>query len=286
MKKLLLLTDFTENSAHAAVSACNLCIKLNTDMLLYHSVQYMPIVPDFANGSAVTETNSIIFNDCQEKLQQELSHLEEFIAEAGSTTHPKLSFLNGEGNLGDNVRTITGREDIHMVVMGGRAGGSIDHLLTGSETTGVINHALKPVLIVPFSAELNSLKKIVMATDFNAADIEALDFLSDLAEDLNAQVEVVHVVKPGSVITDLEPELLFRRHLNTLNPERVTYRQLTGTDIGKLLSQHCHNTHAGLLAVTHQRHGWLSRLLGRSESETLLGMGELAVLVFPPLERP
>lgn len=285
MKKLLLLTDFTENSAHAAVCACNLCVKLNTDMLLYHSVQYMPIAPDFANSSAVTETNSIIFNDCQDKLQQELTHLEEFIAEAGSA-RPKLSFLSGEGNLGDNVRTITGREDIEMVIMGGRAGGSIDHLLTGSETTAVINNALKPILIIPFSVELNSLKTIVMATDFNAADVEALNFLTDFAEELNAQVEVVHVVKPGGVTTDLEPELLFRRHLNTLNPERVAYRQLSGNDVSTLLGQHCHNIHADLLAVTHQRHGWLSRLLVKSESETLLEIGELAVLVFPPADRP
>jgi nucleotide-binding universal stress UspA family protein len=38
MKKLLVLTDFTANAAHAAKAAVQFSSKLHADLLLYHSV--------------------------------------------------------------------------------------------------------------------------------------------------------------------------------------------------------------------------------------------------------
>lgn len=284
MKKLLLLTDFTKNSAHAAACALSLGAKLKADLLLYHSIQYMPIVPDFADGSVVTETNDIIFNDGEQKLLDACERLGK-LATTPQGYQPKIGYESGEGSLGDNVRTLTARADIQMVVMGGRSGGALDHLLTGSETAAVIKASQKPVLIIPVSADLSAITKIVLATDFHMADINALDFLTELAHTLGTFLNVVHVVKPGSVVTDIEPELLFRRYLNGLDPAFVCYHQLPGDNISELVEAYCHKNNANLVAVTHQRHGWLSGLFGHSESIALVEKQQLAVLVFPPADQ-
>jgi len=285
MKTLLLLTDFTRNATHAGACAIELATKLKADLLLYHSIQYMPIVPDFANGSLVTETNDIIFNDSEQTLLNAAKELEAHAAEPDSY-QPKINCESGEGNLGYNIRAFTARADIQMVVMGGRSGGTLDHLLTGSETAAVINTSQKPVLIIPLSADLSAVRKIAFATDFHASDINALDFLAELAQAVGANLEVVHVVKPGSVVTDIEPELLFRRYLNSFEPTSVSYQQLVGDNISVLLDKYCHKNSVNLLAVTHQQHGWLSSLIGHSESVTLLEKQHQAVLVFPPADQP
>lgn len=227
---------------------------MKCDLLLYHSVQYMPIVPDFANGNAITETNGTLRNECRQNLLNAVKKLGQgFVATEGY--HPKIAYESGEGNLGDNISLLTARQDIELVVMGGRSGGALDHLLTGSETAAVIKDSKKPVLVIPKSSHLSSVRKIAMATDFHATDFNALNFLYELAQQYDARLDVVHVVKPGSVITDIEPELLFRRHMTNVDPMRIAYKQLLGDSTSDLLSHYCKENEVDLLAVTHQRRG-------------------------------
>ncbi|MCC8426396.1 universal stress protein [Mucilaginibacter sp. UR6-11] len=281
MKKLLVLTDFTANASHAAASARQLCTKMNTDLLLYHSVQYVPIVPEFTNGGMVAETNESLFKDSGLQLEQVAGSLQT-LALPGEGYRPQIICENGEGSLAANIKELTARQDIRLVIMGGRSGGALDHLLSGSETSAVINASRKPVLIIPASADISVLKKVVFATDFQAADLVALNFLTDLGQSLDVQVEVVHVTKPESVITNIEPEILFRKQLNQLDAKAVSYKQVMGDDIGSLLQQQCQENGPALLAMTHQRHGMLSQLFGHSESKKMLKKGDVAVLIFPP----
>lgn len=281
MKKLLLLTDFTANAAHAAGSARQLGAQLKTDLLLYHSIQYVPIVPDLPGSNMITETNESLFKDSRLQLGQAAEALS-LIPVPAERYQPQITCETGEGSLVANVRELTGNPAIRLVVMGGRSGGALDHLLGGSETTAVINASQKPVLVIPVLAELSLVKKIVFASDFQEADNRALDVLTELAQTIGIHLEVVHIIKPGSVVTDIENEIAFRKRLNQLDPTAVSYQQITGDDISHLLETHCQQNGPALLAMTHQRHGLLSALFGRSESKKMLQQADLAVLIFPP----
>lgn len=281
MKKLLLLTDFTANAAHAAACAMQLCAQMNTDLLLYHSVQYVPIVPDFPNGGVITETNDILFKDSRVQLEQVTKVLKGLSLSRGKY-HPEIFCENGEGSLAANVRELSSRQDIRLVVMGGRSGGALDHILAGSETSTVIGASRKPVMVIPASVEPSLLKKVVFATDFQPIDIIVLDFLIELTQIMGVHLEVVHVTIPASVVTNIEPELIFRKRINQLDPQAVSYQEIIGDDIRGMLVAQCQQNGPALLAMSHQRHGVFSQLFGHSESKKMLKQADLAVLVFPP----
>jgi nucleotide-binding universal stress UspA family protein len=281
MKKLLVLTDFTTNAAHAAVAAVQLCGKLNTDLQLNHSVLYVPVISDYTYGSYVTETADTLFNDSKEQLNKEAESLKSLALETAGY-HPEITFTSGEGNLSDNIKALSGQQDIQLVVMGGRSGGALDHLLTGSETAAVTRNARKPVLVIPETADLASLKKIVFATDFGTADISAVNYLLELALPLGLQLEVVHIVRPGEVVTEIQPELAFREYLNHRDNDQVSYKQLLGKQVSQRLQDHCHEAGAGILAMTHYNHDLMSRMFGHSETKKAIAHQSLAVLIFPP----
>lgn len=281
MEKLLVLTDFTTNAAHAAAAAVQLCGKLNMDLLLYHSVQYIPIVPDYGYGSTVTETPVPLFKDSKEQLAAEAERLN-LLASTTSGYKPEVRYFSGEGSIGENIRELSGQSDIRFLIMGGRSSSALDHLLNGSETTTVIRVAKKPVLIIPETARLDLVKKVCFTTNFASADIPAIHFLLGLAQVPEFQLEIVHVLLPQDMSTKIQPELTFRDYLEKLDNPAISFRQLSGDHIGSRLEAHCRETGVDLLAMTHGRHSRLSRVFGHSESEAAIARHDLAVMIFPP----
>ncbi|MBD1384618.1 hypothetical protein IDJ75_04950 [Mucilaginibacter rigui] len=55
MKKILMLTGFSENADHAAQTVAKVAPQLNTDILLYHTYYDHPILPTYAGGPLVVE---------------------------------------------------------------------------------------------------------------------------------------------------------------------------------------------------------------------------------------
>lgn len=278
MKKLLVLTDFTANASHAEAAALHLAAKLGNGILLYHTLPYIPLIPSDIGGPYVAETASILFEDSKERLIQEADRLRE-TAVITPGCAADIEEKNGEGSLGDAIADLTADPEIEMIIMGGRSGGAMDHLLTGSDTAAVIRKSYKPVWVIPLVADWDIPKKIVFATDFGAADRQAVDFLLELVKRLGAQLEIVHVIRHGEVVTEIGQELAFREFLIHRG---LACTQVFGEDVHNGLRRYCSKNGADMLAMAHGHHSFISRLFRHSESIAAVTDQILALLVFPP----
>lgn len=276
MKKLLVLTDFTANASHAEATALHLAIKLGDSILLYHTLPYIPLIPGDSAGPYVTE--GMLFEDSKERLMQEADKLRE-IAVMNPGCEVNVEEKNGEGKLADVIAELTADPAIEMVIMGGRSGGALEHLLSGSDTAAVIRKARKPVLIIPMTADAGIPQKVVFATDFGVADITAVNFLVRLAGSLGFELKIVHVLPRGEVVTEIGAEVAFRKYLAGC---RLDYTQVFDKNVRHGLQQYCRENGAGILAMTHLHHDLMSRIFGHSETTEAIAHQELAVLIFPP----
>jgi uncharacterized NAD-dependent epimerase/dehydratase family protein len=68
-------------------------------------------------------------------------------------------------------------------------------MIWGSNTINIIENSSIPVLAVPEKIEYSTPSKIVYATVFNNRDIDELKVLSSLAENLQAEIDVIHVTE-------------------------------------------------------------------------------------------
>jgi nucleotide-binding universal stress UspA family protein len=283
MKNILVLTDFSANAANAATNAVYLSEKLHTDLLLYYTYQSAPVTPYYAGGPFVPAAN-VVF---EEKSNKELSLLSDYLKtkiEVSAHGHrPSIHHMTGEGNLGENVKEIIHQKNIDLVVMGARSSSVIDHLLSGSETTDVINYADRPVLIIPAGSELKHLKKIVFATNYNENDIQALGYLINLAQLFEAKIEVIHVDVMGerenhNIIVEVE----FKKYINDLKYSGITYHDIQGKNVVNSINNFCHNCGADMLAMVHYNRSFFARIFGKSDTKKELINQKQAVLVFPP----
>lgn len=277
MKKLLVLTDFSANAFHAEAAALTLAEKMGADVVLYHTLPYIPLIPSDSGGPYVAEVASVLFEDSKDTLMQEADRLREVsVMTPGSAVNVETT--NGEGSLSDVIAELTRPSEVVMVIMGGRAGGALEHLLSGSDTAAVIRKSIKPVLVVPMKSQI-AFSKVVFATDFGTADLPAVTFLLELSGSVGFDVNIVHVRQPGEVVTEIGPEIAFRKFLDH---RRLSFTSVFSEDIHRGLQAYCQEKGAEILAMTHARHSFVARVFGHSESLTAIADQNLAVLVFPP----
>ncbi|GAB2981397.1 universal stress protein [Mucilaginibacter puniceus] len=239
---------------------------------------YIPLIPTDSGSPYVAETESIISEDNKERLIQEADKLREIavITQQGQV-HIETGY--GEGSLGDIIEDVSDDTEIKMVIMGGRSGGTIEHLLNGSDTNNVIRKSRKPVLVIPATIQWRIPEKVVFATDFGETDMQVVEFLINLTELLNAKLDILHVLQPGKEVADLGPEIAFRRFIDHHN---LTCEEVVEEDVHLGLENYCKENGVGLLAMVHGHHSFIARLFGHSESRALIADQQLPVLVFPP----
>jgi len=278
MKKLLVLTDFTPNASHAEVAALHLAVKLGYSILLYHTLPYIPFIPSDSGGPYAAETVGVLFGASKERLMQEADKLRE-ITVMTPVKAVNIQEKSGEGNLGDVINELTADPEIEMVIMGGRSGGALEHIFSGSDTNAVISKARRPVLIIPAHVAWHIPRKVIFATDFGINDIKAVSYLQELSLRLQFTLHIVHMVHHGEVLTEIGAEVAFREYLDE---QQLQYTQVSAGNVHTGLRAYCDEQGAHLLAMAHHQHSFVSRLLGHSETMALIDDQTLAVLVFPP----
>ncbi|WP_295711461.1 universal stress protein [Mucilaginibacter sp.] len=283
MKRILLLTDFSENAAHAARSVVMLGEKLHADLLLLHNIAGIPVTPYHIGGGFVAEETSWQMDESRGHLLELTEQLEIMIGKLGSMSYnPVVHRQIAEGSLGENILTVVKQQQIEMIVMGGRSGSAFDHLWFGNDTRSVIEQAGCPVMVIPQEHDLGTIKKVVFATDFNAGDMKAVKYLVKLGELFDFQLEIVHVSQFGKQEgADDQKKLSFVSQVYKLNYPKIIYKDIRGKDFLARVDRLCGETGADLLALVHYPHSFFSRLLQGSHTMKALSRPHIPVLVFP-----
>ena len=277
MKNILVLTDFSTNSAHAARYAYQLAKQLHTGILLYHTVQSIPIVPNYAGGGFVTETESLFAEESREHLTQLRDQLM-----SGQGEGPMIGVRNGEGDLGDNIRQLLNDEAIELIVMGAPEGSVVEHLLMGSETRAVIRASSRPVLVIPANEQVRPIHKLVLATDYRSEDLCALRYLSNWVANNGGNLDVVHIQTAGeAALLNAQQTQVFEFFLDNLEQTNVHCHDLRGKAIQERLNRFCTEKKVDMLAMINYHHDFFSHLFGTSKTFSALHHLQLPILVFP-----
>ncbi len=283
MRTILVLTDFTENASHAAKCAVMLGSKLNTNVLLFNTYITAPVIPQYAGGPSAVDEIMQREKLCKNKLQHLYLALEDTIhrLEPG-TSKPAVYTQSGEGSLGMNVEEIIQQKDIELVVMGSRSYSTIEHLLNGSETSEVINRSARPVFILPHNVNLKRIKKVVFATDFDQADINAVRYLTKIGKKFNFHLEIVHVAIYGDNNTlTVAKAKEFLSQVSKLDYPAITYNAVKGKGVINRLNSLCDETGADMLALMHHQHSFFMRLFQQSTTREALLNQSIPLLVIP-----
>ncbi|MES2374928.1 MAG: universal stress protein [Bacteroidota bacterium] len=282
MKTLLILTDLSENAEHAAKSAMVLSQNLHANILLYNSCLMVPVAPYYAQGVLVAENDMWWQSVSKQRLEELAELLEPEYSHAAGQFSPTIDIQCGEGNLGENITRIIKNQDIELIVMGAKTGGTFDHILYGSDTNSVIKHTMRPVLVIPQSSDLKSIKKVTFATDFSDGDVTAIHYLVKLGKVLHFSLEIVHVSVFGENDSRNDDSgKAFVAQVVKLKYPDIIYKDVRGKDVINRLNHHCAESCSDVLAMVHHQGSFFSGLLHQSTTKEALSCQKIPLLIIP-----
>jgi nucleotide-binding universal stress UspA family protein len=281
MKKILVLTDFSDNASHAASSAIFLASKVHASVLLFHTFirQTVPV-----NAETPWQIEELMWADQSKyNLAYLTENLEPLVDQLPPADyHPKIHTESAEGSLAFQLKEQLKNHDIEFIVMGDGSGTTMENILAGSSTTAVIEHTTRPVIIIPAAAQLQRLKKVIFATDFDEADIQALGYLTGLGKLFDFQLEIAHVKLFKQTEQEVSgPERSFFEKVEKLHYPNLLYQEVKGKDLVNRLNRICKDKTSDLLVMVHDQRGLLGRLFGGSVSKAILKRQSLPVMIIP-----
>ena len=163
MKKILLPTDFSENSWNAIKYAlhyfkedtCHFHI-LNTYTPIIYQVEYMEVgTAQFGLVDAMKETSTTGLKKIKEKIDKEFKN-------------PKHSFteMSSFNTLTAEISEQTSNNGVDYVVMGTKGATGALEILFGSNTMHVIKNAKCPVLAIPSNFSFEKPLEILFPSDY------------------------------------------------------------------------------------------------------------------------
>lgn len=188
MKKIIVLTDFSNQSEQALKAAADLAKKHKAELLVVHMLELNQAIITSPDGMYIEQTVFMV------KLAEK--NLKEFLEKPyleGVTVTPVIKHYKVYSEL----NTIAKEHDADLIVMGSNGSSGFEEMLIGSNAEKVVRNATIPVLVIKGEVTNLSLDRFVFACDFNDDNLPAFQKAKEFAEMLGANMEVVFINTPN-----------------------------------------------------------------------------------------
>jgi len=262
MARILIPTDFSDNSMQAAAYAVRLFGKTGIHYTLLHTIMdlatdpYMslPITDELMKAS---EDGLRLFTD-------------RFVRTTGAEgVQQRVRY----GSLAPVVRSMVNEDHMDLVVMGKR--GHAHALFFGSNVVDVIKHGHACVLVVPEHAPKHEMKHVLLADDHEEIFPSDLALLRKIALEKKAEVLVAHMELELAEGSDQWSDGLYEIPLAGV-PH--TFTSVHGRETVQGLVHLAHRRGMDMIAVLHRHLGLLEGLFHQSTAKELALETDLPLL--------
>lgn len=276
VKTILYATDYSENSIAALKSAHLLAQKFNAKLIVMH---VFDIPTSLASPVSVSYMNKV-----KRLLIENRTKLKSFCSEhlGGGWEAANINIvLNEDDSVWNGILDKAIKFDADIIVVGTKGASQVKEFLLGSTTKALIRKAPCTVLAVPETAKTVHFKKMVYATDFEQADIFALQRVIKIANKFDAHVRVVHITRQNEYSGEEQMEW-FKEMLN----EKVEYKKLDfdlifSDTIFEELVRYLEDSEADLLTMLERKNNtFYQKYLQRDMVKKMVNHSEVPLLSF------
>jgi len=267
MKKILVPTDFSDQSKIALDFAAELAKKAKAVIKLIHVFEY-PVATTYA-AMDVGGVDILQGEDLREKMAENKARLDSLVEEVGA---PGILIEKDikVGNPFVNISSELKQEDVDMVVMGTRGTSGIEEVFIGSNTEKVVRHAKCPVISLKERISVDDIKSIVFASNFKDEEPNLVDHLKKLQTLFNADIHFVRVNTPSNFEPDSNSKKRIKIWLKDKGFERDTFSIHNDVTEEDGIIHFAEEIGSDMIAMgTHSR-SFLGRLLGGSLAEDVV----------------
>lgn len=255
MRKVLIPTDFSENSMNAVRYAFDLYEGTEeTEYVLLNAYE----VPHGGSATMLVSISDILKKDSEIGLKKCLKDI------SGIIKDRKVRTISIHGDLASAIQQLLKKEDFNGIVMGTHGAGGLKKALIGSNTGEVVKKIKKPVLIIPHNARYVKPDKILLTTDFKPIrrDMQ-IERLRDFTSALNGEIMVLNVHDPRNSV-DIEKAKITSGLENLLEGVKHSYHDIVNDDIIEGIEEFIEENDIKILAMILRQLNFIDSIFHKS----------------------
>ncbi len=196
MNKLLVPYDFSEASKNALDFALQMAKKASAcEITLFHVIEH-PTASAFKT-MGVNDYNPMEVMYMKKLIEQVEFKMGETIVAANVGT-VKVNHKIKLGNPDNEIIQEVNNEDVDLIVMGTSGSEGLDEFFVGSNAEKVVRYSSCPVITMNNASNLNIIKEIVFASDFENVNDDFVGRLMSVCNMLEARLRIVIINTPAS----------------------------------------------------------------------------------------
>jgi nucleotide-binding universal stress UspA family protein len=264
MIKVLVPFDFSPTAQHALNFATSLTdVYNNVELSVIHIVE-TPITTGMGTMGGGLEAipdfqNHIFYMELIETRKKQFKELEEKYAGSKFGFRTKLVL----GNVFKGINEAIQDEAPDLVIMGSKGTSGLEEVLIGSNTEKVVRNASCPVVTIKADTPIQSMKKIVFASDFREANDEVAKRIKRMQAIFDAEFYFVAVNTPGNFETTRESMDRIRKFVQKYQFENIKAEIYNSLSEESGIIEFADDIQADMIAMTtHGRTGLLHLITG------------------------
>lgn len=191
MKKILVPSDFSENSTTALAYAIELCKMTGADLVVFHCM-LPPFEPALHKKTG---------EDKEQWIQQEMAATNQRLRKQVIEVYQKLGIsVSPSMKIGvemnplvvEKIMEVAARQQADLIVMGTHGASGLKKVFFGSNTSNMVSKSGVPVLAIPADCPFTKIESIAMASDLDDFHYD-LDKVVSFARALNAQIDILYL---------------------------------------------------------------------------------------------
>ncbi len=279
MKKILIPTDFSDTSKNSVIYAFELAHQLQCEVELIHVLE----IYKYAAGTSEAELISTILpsENIQEMEDLAKKSFESFMLDINSKINSSVPYRTRvvSGHLVNEIIVQSAIPEYCLLVLAVSSSQDLATRFTHNTISAILSDAGCPVIIVPSNYSYKTIQKVVLATDFNSADLDIIQKFLNMFNQLNPELTILHVTNK-SIDFKLELKMAGMKQLvyEKIKYNKVNFKLTTAKNIVQGIIEEAKN--ADLLIMLKEHEGFIKSLFEASKVEKITHFLKIPMLSF------
>ena len=262
VKIILAPTDFSKTARNAINYAAEIAKRTKAKIVLLH-VYHPPVI--IAEAPIVLPLPADFEKECMNRLKKIRYGL---LTKHGHGFNVELVCLNGLAT--EVISEYAKTNKAKLIVVGTHGARYLEEKLLGSITSEIIKNSVIPVLSVSGNVKFKSIKKIVVATDYEQLESKTiLDPLKEMAQLYKSHIYILNIAGEENAVptTSQAVEGIKLDHL--LENHDHSFHSLINKDVVKGINEFVDALRSDMIVMLPRSRSFMQSILKKSESKAM-----------------
>ncbi|MDP1744090.1 MAG: universal stress protein [Bacteroidota bacterium] len=272
MKTILAPTDFSDSAKNAINYAAELAKLTKAKLILFHAF-HIPAVP--SEVPFVMPLDDIEKDNLKALTKIKKTILSKYGNDLNVVCKTKLGFAV------DEINEITKEENVNLIVMGVRGAGYLTEKLIGSITTTLIRKAKRPVLAINDKVTFKSIKKIVLACDYQNINTKSMEPLKEFIKLFQSQLYILNVSSEGELISPIKKTVGGTQLVHSFEGLNHSFDFVENEDVVEGINQFVDEHNADLIVMIPRKHTFFENIFQERNTKRMAFHTHIPLLALP-----